>query len=169
MDLSPYLDQLRRDLAASAAAGSAEVARAGELLGTALEASARLCLMEALADAAAEITASSGAVNVEVRLRGRDAHLVVSENEPETEPPGYPAAPPPPGSAGAPADSGDLARITLRLPEALKEQVERAAGSDGTSVNSWLVRAITQALAGGRPGPGPTRTQGRRVTGWAQA
>ncbi len=169
MDLSPYLDQLRRDLSASAAAGGAEIARAGELLGTALESSARLCLMEALADAAAEITARSGGVNVEVRLRGRDADLVVSEPEPETGPVGYPVPPTAP-TTGAPApDTGDLARITLRLPEALKEQVERAAGSTGTSVNSWLVRAISQALAGGDPNPGPTRTHGRRITGWAQA
>ncbi|HWB35709.1 MAG TPA: hypothetical protein VHA75_06770 [Rugosimonospora sp.] len=166
MDLTPYLDQLRRDLAASAAAGGPEISRAAELLAGALDASARLCLLEALSDAAAEITAHTGAVAVEVRLRGRDADLVVSEPAPPE-----PAAPFPPAAGPAsapPVDGGDLARITLRLPEPLKEQVERAATVAALSVNSWLVRAISSALAGdGTPGRG--RSHGRRVTGWAQA
>lgn len=160
MDLTPYLDQLRRDLAASAAAGGSEVARTAELLGGALEASARLCLMEALSDAAAEITSRSGVVNVEVRLRGRDADLVVSDPGPE------PAVSEP--VTAVPADSGEQARITLRLPEPLKDQVERAATGEGISVNSWLVRAITTAVTGGR-GAGRDHPRGRRVTGWAQA
>src|SRR5205814_960825 len=52
MDLSPYLEALRRDLAASAAPGGPDIARAADLLGGSLEASARLCLLEALSDAA---------------------------------------------------------------------------------------------------------------------
>jgi predicted HicB family RNase H-like nuclease len=163
MDLTPYLEQLRRDLAASAAAGGTEVSRTAELLSGALEASARLCLMEALADAAAEITTRSGVVNVEVRLRGRDADLVVSDAV-QAEP----AAAEPPAAA---MDTGaDLARITLRLPEPLKEQVERAASGEGVSVNAWLVRAIAGAVAGPTRAPGRDQTtRGRRITGWAQA
>src|SRR5438552_978828 len=139
MDLTPYLDALRRDLAATAAPGGPELSRAAELLAGSLDASARLCLMEALSDAAAEITAKLGTASVEVRLRGRDADLVVGEIA-VTEP----VAPPP---ATPPADSGDLARITLRLPESLKEQVERSATAEGISVNSWLVRAIAAAVS----------------------
>ena len=161
MDLTPYLDQLRRDLSASAAAGGPDIARAADLLTGALDASARLCLMEALADAAAEITARSPAVNVEVRLRGRDADLVVSTPEPPA-PPLPPGPPPPPGAA----ETGELSRITLRLPEPLKEQVERAATGEGVSVNSWLVRAINTAVSGGSHSTG---RGGRRITGYAQA
>ncbi len=179
MDLTPYLDQLRRDLTASAAAGGPEIIRAADLLTGALDASVRLCLMEALSDAAAEITAHSGAVNVEVRLRGRDADLVVSEPAPPEAhsfqqgppfPPAPPGAPTPPGapSAPLPPDSGDLARVTLRLPEVLKERVEQAASGEGLSVNSWLVRAITTAL-GGVHHSGRERPNSRRITGWAQA
>jgi hypothetical protein len=98
---------------------------------------------------------------VEVRLRGRDADLVVTT----------PTAPEPASAEPVPplAEGGEPARITLRLPEPLKEQVERSASRDGTSVNAWLVRAIATALAGGPASTGTTRTHGRRVTGWAQA
>lgn len=175
MDLTPYLDGLRRDLAASAAAGGEEVARAAELLTGSLDASARLCLMEALADAAAEVTTKLGAASVEVRLRGREADLVVTEiahAEPEPAP-AAPSAPPPEGS-------GDVARITLRLPEGLKESVERAAVGEGISVNAWLVRAISAAVSGRFMPPTPPQPPtppfppgrasfGKRVTGYAQA
>jgi hypothetical protein len=175
MDLTPYLEALRRDLAASAAPGGPEVGRAAELLAGSLEASARLCLMEALADAADEVTTKLGTATVEVRLRGREADLVVTEiAHPEPEPA---PAPPPPGVAEG---SGDVARITLRLPEGLKESVERVASGEGISVNAWLVRAITAAVTG-RPTPPPPppppytpfppgrASFGRRVTGYAQA
>lgn len=167
MDLTPYLDTLRRDLAAVTAPAGAEVTRAGELVAQSLEAAARLCLLEALADAAAEVTSKLSSASVEVRLRGRDADLVVTEvAEPE------PAPLAPPTSAEG---SGDVARITLRLPEGLKEQVERAAAAEGISVNAWLVRAVAAAV-GGRPGAGSEfrhragrASFGKRVTGYAQA
>jgi hypothetical protein len=161
MDLSPYLETLRRDLAAAAAPGGPDIARAADLLGGSLESSARLCLLEALSDAAAEITTRLGSATVEVRLRGREADLVVTETTPQPTP----AAPPPP-----PADGADLARITLRLPEPLKEQVERAASAEGISVNAWLVRAIGAAVYTPPPVPPSERLRpGRRITGFAQA
>jgi hypothetical protein len=163
MELSPYLESLQRDLSSAAAPGGEDVARAASLLAGSLEASARLYLMEALADAAAEITSRLTNATVEVRLRGRDADLVVTETaaeQPETAPP----APAP----AAPAGDGELARITLRLPEQLKEAVERAAAAEGVSTNAWLVRALWAATA--RPTTPPGRGQsGRRITGFAQA
>ena len=163
MDLTPYVDALRRDLVSAAAAGTETVREAAEVLANALAAPARLALMEALSDAADEITGKLRSVSVEVRLRGREADLVVTElTEPEPVPP----------SAAETAD-GDVARITLRLPESLKASVERAAAADGVSVNAWLVRAVAHAVSGrGHPRPsftlGPTRP-GRRFTGYAQA
>lgn len=171
MDLTPYLETLRRDLTAAVAAGGAEVARAGELLAGSLDASARLALLEALSDAAAEVTTKLPDASVEVRLRGREAELVVTSLEPaEPEPAPVPATPPP----GDP--SGDVARITLRLPEQLKESVEQAATAEGISVNAWLVRAINAAVSGSHVPPlggtafPPGRASfGRRITGYAQA
>ncbi len=146
MELTPYLETLHRDL--SAAAGS-------ELLGTVIETSGRLVLLEALSDATAEITAKLPAGSVELRLRGRDVQFVVSD-----------AGPPPPAAAPPPPEpEGDITRITLRLPETLKDLVEAAASAASISVNAWLVRAVTAAVAG----PPPGRESGRRFTGFAQA
>src|SRR5215475_1051392 len=166
MNLTPYIDGLQRDLAASAAPGGAEVTRAAELLGGSIEASARLCLLEALSDAAAEITARLHSATVDVRLRGREADFTVTEIE-------HAAAEEPAVAAPTMADSaaGDLARVTLRLPDSLKEQVERAAANEGISVNAWLVRAISAAVSGrsATPPPSTTYRPGRRITGFAQA
>jgi hypothetical protein len=172
MDLNPYLDSLRRELVASAAAGGEQMARTAELLAGSLEAATRLSLMEALADAADEVTAKLGNISVEVRLRGRDAEMVVTPlAHPEPEP--APTAPPP----GMAEGSGEVARITLRLPEGLKESVERTAVAEGISVNAWLVRAIAVAVGTPRPPPFPQPPSfppgrasfGKRVTGYAQA
>lgn len=172
MELSPYLEGLRRDLQAAAAPAGPDVVRAAELLGGALDASARLCLLEALSDAAAEITTKLTGQAVDVQLRGREAHLVVTSAQPGTD-----AGPQPPPAAGE-AEPGDLARMTLRLPESLKEAIERAAAAEAVSVNAWLVRALSQVISGlgstpPRPGPGTPPTGrgrlGRRVTGYAQS
>jgi hypothetical protein len=158
MDLTPYLDSLAADLAAAAAPGGPETARAAEMLSHSLAASARLAMLEALSDAAAEITTRLRDTSVEVRLRGRDADLVVSSNaaEPETEP-----------VPGPPAAEGDLTRLTLRMPESLKAHVEQSAAVEGISVNAWLVRAVTAAVQ--RPSGPPPGRGGKRITGFAQA
>ena len=57
-----------------------------------------------------------------------------------------------------------VARVTLRLPEGLKAQVERAASRDGVSINSWLVDAAAHAL---RLPPSPRRGS-RRMTGFVR-
>jgi len=164
MDLTPFIDGLHRDLVANAAAGSAEVSRAAELLAGSLEASTRLCLLEALSEAAAEITTKLASATVDVRLRGREADLTVTDIGSADETP---------MTTPMDATSGDLARVTLRIPESLKDAAERAAAAEGISVNSWLVRVVHNALMGGRTGPGPSSSPGgrvgRRVTGFAQA
>lgn len=158
MDLTPYIEGLQRDLVATAAPGGPDVNRAAELLSGSMAASARLCLLEALSEAAAEITTKLAGATVDVRLRGQEADLTVTELATADEPP-----------LSASTESGELARITLRLPEHLKEQAERAAAAEGISVNAWLVRAIAAAVKGRNgPPPGVGRV-GRRVTGFAQA
>ena len=163
MELSPYLENLQRDLTAAAAPGGDDITRAASLLAGSLDASARLCLMEALSDAAAEITTKLSNASVEVRLRCREADLVVTEAPME-------AAMPAPAPAASTAE-GEQARITLRLPEQLKEAVERAAAAEGISTNAWLVRALWAATTQPTmppPGRGSGRSS-RRITGFAQA
>ena len=43
-------------------------------------------------------------------------------------------------------DESGMARVTLRLPESLKQRIEDAAARHSLSVNSWLVRAVTAAV-----------------------
>ena len=67
------------------------------------------------------------------------------------------------------AESGTT-RTTLRLPEHLKQQVEEAAARQGLSVNSWLIRAISQALRSESPErrSGLADPGGQSYTGWAR-
>ena len=57
-------------------------------------------------------------------------------------------------------DDSGTARITLRLPESLKQRVEERSARQSISVNSWLVRAITAAV----DTPGDATSAGPNVT-----
>jgi hypothetical protein len=172
MDLSHYVQQLREDLAAAAAAGDEQTQRTGALLGAAIEPAARLAIMNALSDLAAEVTASLGDRVVEVRLDGRDVRVAVSRDE-GSEPGPDPG---PPGGFGGfgGADTGDISRITLRLVEQIKGQAEQAAAAQGVSLNSWVAQAVQGALAGHRKPHGRRRDggtgdrEGKRLRGWVE-
>src|SRR5215475_6224672 len=128
MDLTPYVESLRHELAAAAAAGTEEARRLAEMLAAALDPAVRLAVVDALSAAAAEVTQALPGTTVEVRMHGREPRIVVTSAEPE----------PPPGPV--PDEAEGTARITLRLPESVKTRVEAAAGGDSLSVNTWLVR-----------------------------
>lgn len=168
MDLDRYVADLRAQLASAAEAGDPAARALAERLSVALEAAARLVLLEVLSDAAVEITREIAPGSVDIRLRGRDPVLVVTR-PPSTEIPSAPAAAPDVGETGEPLDDTVTARTTLRLPDRLKTRVEQAAAEDGLSVNSWLVRAIAAALE-----PKSRRTAKRETrdgdsfTGWAR-
>lgn len=157
MNLSPYVEALRHDLAAAAAAGGPEVSRAAELLAGALDPAARMALIEVLSAAADELTTALPQAAVEVRLRGREPELVITATDVEPE------RQPTPGPA-ADADEG-TSRITLRLPDTLKSGAEEAAAREGVSVNAWLVRAVSAALS---PGTRRGRSGPQRFTGYAR-
>jgi hypothetical protein len=162
MELSQYIEALRRELRSAAAAGTEETRRVAEVLGGTLGPAVRLVIMDALSEAADEITASLRDVAVEVRLRNQEPQIVVTDIEQPPQPPAPPQPPPPPG---APEPDADVVRLTLRMPESLKNSVEQAAASTGVSVNTWLVRAARQYLNQ----PEPRRGSGRTITGYAQA
>ena len=143
MDITPYVDTLRRDLVAAAEAGSDDLKQAAERLAYALDPSARLALMEAISHAAAEITAELPEGSVDVRLVGRELDFVV-----EMAPPTAAPTPPPPPAPPAPdEDDGDLARITLRIPEAVKARAEEKAAAAGQSLNTWMVGVVRSATS----------------------
>jgi len=144
MDITPYVDNLRRDLVAAAEAGSDDLKQAAERLTFALDPSARLALMEAISHAAAEITAELPDGSVDVRLNGRELDFVV-EVAPAVE---MPEPPPPPAPPAPPeVEDGDLARVTLRIPEAVKARAEEKAAAAGQSLNTWLVGVVRSATA----------------------
>ncbi len=164
MNLSPYVEALRKSLDAAAAPGGKEVTDAAALLALAIEPAARLSLIEALTDASEEITAALSDAAVETRLRGREVEFVVDEVS-------HPPVTPAPADPEETESSDEVARISLRLPGPLKLSIEAAAGADGISVNAWLVRALAAAVDRGSSWPGGRRKRGpgRRFTGFARA
>src|SRR3954451_5746011 len=94
MDLSPYLETLRRELQASAAPGCPEVHHAAELLTGSLDAAARLTLLEVLSHAAAEITTRLTNASVAVRVHGLDADFLFTELSTAEDEPAPPVGPP---------------------------------------------------------------------------
>ena len=142
MDITPYVDSLRRDLVAASEAGGEDIKAAAERLALALDPAARLALMEAISQAADEITAEMATGSVDVRLNGRELDFVVAT---PIQPPAPPAPPPPPGVDEADEDGGTVARITLRIPESVKVRAEELAARSGHSLNTWLVQVVRAA------------------------
>lgn len=142
MDITPYIDSLRRDLVAAAEAAGPEAREATERLSYALDPAARLALMEAISQAAAEITAEMADGGVDVRLNGRELDFVVHQTPPA---PAAPPAPPAPPTAEEAEEDGNVARITLRIPESVKAKAEEMAAKSGHSLNTWLVTVVRAA------------------------
>jgi hypothetical protein len=162
MDLTPFVDSLRREFAVAAEAAGEDAVTLAERLASPLESAIRLTLLDALSAAADEITRDLAPGSVEVRLRRREPEFAVS---PPTAPEPAPAEDPPPPEA----DDGAVSRINLRLPEQLKQRVEEAAGRERISINAWLVRAASSALGTDRGRPTQRRSVfGEKYTGWVQ-
>src|SRR6476661_6767291 len=89
MNLTPYVENLRRELAVAAEAGGEESRALAERLVAPLESTVRLTLLEALSAAADEITRELAPGSVHLRLRGLDPDFVV--DLPPAEPPAGPA------------------------------------------------------------------------------
>lgn len=151
MQLSPHVEALQNDLAAMAGMADEATRETVHRIAGALDSALRLRMLEAVTQAANEISAQLGSGHVEIRLAGGDPQLVVAEPAEEAAP--------------VVGDEAVTARITLRLPEGLKASAEAAAAREGMSVNSWLIQAIARSVD--RRG-GPARSS-RRISGWARS
>lgn len=153
MQIDGHIQALREDLVRMAALGDDSTTRAAELLSVALEASVARRLQDALAEAALELSAQLDAAHVEVRIAGRDPELVLVRED---------------GSIPEAVDEAFSARITLRLPESLKQRIEAAATREGTSANTWLVQALQRSVESSRPA---SRELGgrNRLTGYGRS
>jgi hypothetical protein len=153
MDIERHVQAIQSDLATAAALGDEAAVVAGERLAAAVGSSLQLRLFDVLTEVTLALNAQLSSGHVEIRLAGRDPELVLVDDRA-----GEGDSPPAPGD--------DLsARITLRLPEALKSQIEAVASSEGVSANAWIVRALSRAL---EPRRIPTRS-GNRLQGFAHS
>jgi hypothetical protein len=175
MDLTPYVDNLRRELAVAADAGGEEARALAERLTAPLESATRLALLNVLSAAADEITRELAPGSVDVRLRGLDPDFVVTPPPADrsfADSAGNGFEPAPAASAAPPdADDSAVSRINFRLPDHLKLRIEEAAGNEGLSINAWLVRVTTAALAPGdrgRRAEGRSSWGGQHYTGWVR-
>jgi hypothetical protein len=173
MDLRPYIEQMRNEFAVAAEGVDADGRALAERLFAQLEAATRLTLLDALSEAADEITRELAPGSVHVRLRGREPAFVVTLPDPSADderPVAGPAAAPP--VLAPDGDEGGTSRINLRLPDHLKATIEQAAGRAGLSVNAWLVRAAASAVEASDPQQRPARhaqpSSGQSFTGWAR-
>jgi hypothetical protein len=177
MDITPYVESLRSSLVSAAESAGEEARQAAERLGFALDSSARLAIMEAVSQAAAEITAEMPNGGVDVRLSGRDLDFLVHVTAPT------PPVPPPPPPAPEEIEEGGMSRITLRIPESVKTRAEERAADAGQSLNTWLVSIVRAAtregainidvdlssipfFGGNDPFGGKGGRGGKRMSGW---
>jgi hypothetical protein len=148
MQISIHVEALQHDLAAVASIGDAEATETVRRIGAALESSLRLRLLDVITEVAHELSGQLPSGRVEVRLAGGEPTLVFVEEAPEPTP-----------SVG---EDAFTARITLRLPEALKSSVEALAAREGMSVNAWIVQAIARNTS-------PRSPRSGRLTGFARS
>jgi hypothetical protein len=160
--VSEVVEAISADLAALGELGDEATAGAARRLAAAMQAPLMARLLDFLGQVAGELGAALPDQQVEVRLVGGDVQLAVqaAPSEPLAEEDADGA-----GGAGAGEDAG--ARITLRLPSRLKARVEEASAREGLSVNSYIVRALSQAVRAERGLRG--LRVGRRLSGYGRS
>ncbi|AFU04006.1 hypothetical protein [Nocardia brasiliensis] len=145
MDLNKYTARLRTDLIAAAALGDEKTQATAAALAAATESSARLVLLAALSDLAAEISTELGDRSVHLSFDGTDAKVDLRKTSSADDHPSFEEM------------TGDISRVTLRLVEQMKSRAEEAAAQSGQSLNSWLSSAVSGALRDQMRGYGPKR------------
>jgi len=150
MQIDGIIQALREDLVRISALGDESTSRAAELLSVAIESSLGRRLQDALAEAALELNDQLDSSHVELRVAGHDLQLVLVRED---------------GSIPEAVDEAFSARITLRLPESLKQRVESAAARESAYVNTWLVQALQRAVEPRRPSSSGSRN---RLTGYGR-
>src|SRR5262245_5054354 len=151
MQLDGHIQAIQQDLANTAGLGDEATSQAAQRLIEGLGSTLHLRLLDLLGEATLEISGQLASGRVEIRLAGREPELVVITEE---------------AADSVPVDPGEeySGRITLRLPETLKNAIEAAASEEGMSTNAWLVRNLRRTIA-----PHSFTRRGRhRLQGYAQ-
>ena len=130
MQITVHVDALQNDLAAVAQLGNEATAEVARQLSVVLEPALHRRFLDAITEVAHELTSQIPHGHVEVRIDGGEPRLVFVEDAQS--------------ATATPAGDDYTARITLRLPEALKASVEERAAREGVSVNTYLVNLISR-------------------------
>jgi hypothetical protein len=155
MELSSLAELLGADISALGRLGDDTTADAAMRIVGALGGPINARLLEVLSQAAAELDTQGQPAHVELRVVGSDARLVLITEAGDEQPP-----------AAAPADGDTDARISLRLPAALKTALELAAATDGVSVNSYIVRRLSATPT---QSTRPQQFGRRRISGYGRS
>ena len=162
MDITNYVEAVRRGVQDAAALGDDHTRQVAERLGVSVESAARLALLEAVADAAAEISLELAPGSVELRVSGGQPLFVVTP--PPAEHADDVTVLQPEDRSSLDPEAGDAddqqARVSLRLPQSVKEKVDEYADAEGISTNTWLLHRVLEGLAE------RTRRGSRRSMGW---
>ena len=153
MQLNEYLSAVAYDLDRATQLADDATRDVARRLVTVLEPGLRMAMVQLLSDAAAQLTSELSGPVVTIRMDGREPvwHVVSPESH---------DAPHDPDSAG---DDEGTARVTVRLPEAVKRRAENLAQAAGQSLNTWIIHALRRATSTDKT---PTSSS-RRITGWA--
>jgi hypothetical protein len=93
-------------------------------------------IFDLISDIVARVNEAAPDTRVRLEYRSRQLHLAVDSNTVSEEDAADPMM----------RMDGDLEKVTIRLPKALKEQIDQAAGERGVSLNSWYVRTLARAI-----------------------
>jgi len=93
-------------------------------------------VFDLISDIVARVNEASGDTRVRLEYQARQFHLTVDASQPAED-------------TGDPLMrmDGDLDKVTIRLPRALKDLIDRVAADRGVSLNSWYVRTLARGVA----------------------
>lgn len=148
MELAKYTDTVREQLANASALADEQTQQVVQRLSTSLDSALRLSLIQALSDAATEISADLAPTTIEVRMDGAEPEFVVRQAPPSDHEESYAE------ESDDDDDDDDFlsdeeegqARISLRLSTRLKQRVDEASDEDQVSTNAWITDAVVSQL-----------------------
>ena len=152
MQLTPYLEAVARDLESATALADESTRELTHRVVSVLEPGLRLAMVQLLSDVAAQLTAELDGPVITIRMEGRDPSWNIVRDDSSSTP-----------RDAEPDDDESTARVTVRLPEAVKKRAEAAAQIAGQSLNTWIVQALRRATTNDKP----THHSSRRISGWA--
>lgn len=154
MQLNTYLSAVAYDLDRATQLADDATRDVARRLVTVLEPGLRMAMVQLLSDAAAQLTSELPGTLVTIRMVGREPvwHVASPDNHEAVDVP-----------VDSTSDEEGTARVTVRLPEAVKRRADAAAQSAGQSLNTWMIHAVRRATSS----ESAANRSSRRITGWA--